>query len=130
MTTVQIDKAVIERAISAIDSLCGNYGAESGQARLVVSEMREALSQAVEQEPVAEILVNSHGYVVDVARKQVPLEAGFHKVYTHPAPAKPLSVEQIDEIAQVHYVKWRDNQHFARAIIAEFCKVNGIKETS
>jgi hypothetical protein len=38
-------------------------------------------------EPVAKILIDSNGYCVDVVRKQVPLSAGFHDVYTHPPAA-------------------------------------------
>jgi hypothetical protein len=90
-------------------------------------------AQAVEPEPVAwrykyrSDFGGVHWCYEYVPGKQV-IES--QALYTHPAPAKPLSDEQIDEIAQVHYVKWRGNQHFARAVIAEFCKLNGIKETS
>lgn len=38
--------------------------------------------QGEQREAVATILVDSSGYVVDVVRKQIPLSAGFHDVYT------------------------------------------------
>lgn len=52
-------------------------------------------------------------------------------IYTHPAPAKPLSDEQIFNLDKHPHVMFdAERLDFARAVIAEFCKLSGIKETS
>lgn len=53
-------------------------------------------------EPVAKILVNDEGFVVDVVRKLTPLLAGFHDVYAAPPRREWVSLtdEQITGIVK------------------------------
>lgn len=53
--------------------------------------------ERVEQELVAEILVDSRGMIVDAVRKPCHLVPGFHKVYTAPQPAAPA--QHSDDVA-------------------------------
>jgi len=122
MSTVQIDKSVIERAIDAIDkvSAYGRWGSKDvEQAELQKSsqELRAALAaqepaQAVEPEPVAWMSPGG-----DVSRSKLRFKKlGFTNLiplYTHPAPAKPLS---------------DDRQHLSKVLAAvrEYLPPDGI----
>jgi hypothetical protein len=54
---------------------------------------------------------------------------GWTPLYTAPHPvAQPLTHEQISDMLQDHARDSKEMHDFAHAVIAEFCRVNGIGE--
>jgi IS4 transposase len=87
--------------------------------------LEEALAKQEQGEPVA--YLNPDDVCADTAFRWCKIDEFTQPVYTTPQPAqKPLTDEQIGDIAALYYPRWQGHEGFARAIEA----AHGIKENT
>ena len=118
MTKILVDKAVLEQALESLNSFEQNYGdlwqtlKTAEQLDAVASELRAALEQPVEQEPVAWANINKHGDITHTSNKKMAWAKT--PIYTHPQPPRQPLTD--DEIERLWYQSWGGALPFARAI--------------
>ena len=128
MTTMQIDRAVVEQALETIEGLTRDrlFTAEwAGKHGVTIAALRAALAQE-EQEPVAWMVYTQEGKSVCVTDNPADFtdEHRALPLYTHP-PRRTWRGLTDEEIGDA-YVKWDDTPgvsmaDFARAI-EQACK--------